>query len=325
MAKRVLEGEVVDIGTLQPVEKDGGSILSFLRGFKTFLQRADVMENDAKQLLATSKSWIQPASLDDDTALVTAVRQAKVDRTAFLEEWKVTMVLSRFHRALTAKRGTGDECYDQAIKRGEALHEGWLQAERRRIFEEDEKQRKEQERLAQEERDRDIQRMEDERLRLEQATPELSEREAAFVAMVSSNQPPTQSARMAGFKNPEQAAVRLMGMEKILTAIRLAQEKRALENQKKATAAAPLRVENTAPAERAQVATGAVYTWSAEIYDQAAFLAACLDPAARARLGIPAFDVLQIAQAAMNEQARQLHENIDRWPGVRHHKKSGIR
>lgn len=327
MAKRAAavkeQPEVVDVGTLTPVERDSSSVLNFLRGFKQFLQRAGTLEADARLALMTAKTWTKPTSKEEDQALVEAVRQVKVDQKAFQREWEVTTLLSRFHKQLTSKRNVGDEDYDEAIRLGENHHDGWVRDEEKRVAEEARRDRERAEAEAEAKKQAELQRLDDEATALEKSMPTLSEREQHFATFIANNNPPTMSARVAGFQSPEATAVRLLSTEKIITAIRLLQEKHAVEQQRKATAAAPVKVATQKP-EKAQVAAASTYTWSAEVYDEEAFIAAALDPMTRVKLGIPA-KALTFKQAELNAWARELHERIDHVPGLRHKKTPGLR
>jgi hypothetical protein len=187
------------------------------------------------------------------------------------------------------------------------------------VAEEQERLRQEAERKAREEREAELARMEAEALAKEEASTDLSDREEAFVTRYMAIKDPERAAAFAGYKNPFQAATRLMSLPKVQTAIRERQEAIALRQQATARAAQPIEVE--VEEVKANVSRGGGgyerTTWTAEVLDEPAFIRAVIE----GKSGIP-LDVLTVNQTVLNSYARSLQSRLDLWKGVRAVKKT---
>lgn len=317
----VIEQDMPDVAL---ATSEGTQLQTFVAGLRVFFARAGELETRATQTLARARTWQLPTSKAEDEALVAQVRQVNADKREIEDHWGVTALVSRFHRRLTAARERGIAPLDDATGIGNRLHNSYAEAEKRRAREEEERIRREEERRAQEARDRELADWEAKALTAEAASPDLSERETQFVdyytGPYASNA--ARAAQQAGFKHHDQAAAKLLTTLKIQAALEARRTALALRDQAAATREAPLPVEyHAVPAE---VARGGTTTWSAEVYDADSFMAALLDPKTRTMLGIPA-DIATYLPAKLHEYARGLHEQIDRWPGVRHKKTTSIR
>jgi hypothetical protein len=126
------------------------------------------------------------------------------------------------------------------------------------------------------------------------------------------------AAQAAGFREPVKAAAKLLTSDKVIAAIAAQREARQIREQAAAKKEEPLNVDvqTVKPAVAKVAGSRSVTTKSAEVYDADAFLAAMLDPKTRTSLGIPT-ECITIDTAKLNDQARQLGDIINRWPGVR--------
>lgn len=322
-SKAITPEVIVDSQELQVTTTEGGLIESFVRGLSGFFTRATALETRAKQLLEEAKSWKQPTDGASDKALVEKVRTITAAKREIEDHWQITATVSRFHRRLTAARDRGVDVLEEASQLGTRLHNAYAEAERRRAREEEDRQRREAEERAKLDRERELARLEAAALEAEASSPDLSDREARFVDYYTGPySEPARAAQHAGYKNPDQAAAKLLSQDKILQAIAAKRDALRLREQATAKRTAPVEVESVRV--QADVAKGDTSRWSGEVIDAGAFLAAVLDPLARTRLGIPA-DVVTIDTVKLNEYARALHEQLDRWPGVRAKKTTSIR
>lgn len=309
----------------QLVSTDTAKLTSFMGGLAAFFRGAAALEKKAKEKLDIAQQLKPPANADEDAKVQLAIRDAKLTRKEIDDHWGITAVVHGLHRKLTAARERAGANADKANDIAQALHNRYVEDEKRRVRQEEDRLRREAEARAQAERDAEQARLEAEAVKAEEKSPELSARESDFVAYMTvavynTVGNPTMSAANAGFKNPGQAAARLMNSPKIQAALAAKQQAEAIRTQAKAQAERPL---DTAPIEAVTPnitrATPGGYdrsTNSAEVFDVDAFMAALLDPRTRTALGIPA-DIATFQQTKMNEHARNLGKLIEKWPGVR--------
>lgn len=306
------------------VNNMAGGLRDFLRGVAGFFLTSAEIEKSAKHTLAEFQALKQPTNLDEDMALVQKIRNANVEwDVAKKHHEPVTSLFNAMHKRAVAWRKRPLDLLEQGINRGNLLHNNYAAEAERKAREEEDRKRREEEQRAREQRERELQASEDEAIRAEEASADLTARESAFVeAVVIFRLDAIGAARRAGFKNPPKDAARLMGLVKIVNAIDGLKKARAIREQAKATAAAPLEV---APVEKVkpEISGGSRETRSAEVYDEKAFMAALLDPTQRLHFGIPA-EIATFSQTKLNQQARTLDEQINRWPGVRLRKDRGV-
>jgi hypothetical protein len=232
----------------------------------------------------------------------------------------VTSLFNKLHKRFVAARSRPQDALTDAINRGNRLHNAWDQIAEQRKRDAEAAERRENERVAQAARDAEIAEMEAKALRAESEAESLSDREQAFVNLMLQNYPPHVAATRAGFSktnNGKDAADRLLGLVKIVNAIEGYKKAAAIRQQAAAVTHAPLQTKSVEPI-RKEVAAGSRGTRSAEVYDVNAFMAALLDPTQRLHFGIPA-ELATFSQTKLNEQARTLDAQINRWPGVRLH------
>lgn len=319
-------GKTSDVLDLQPEDTElvlatteGSALRSFVGGLQRFFTEASALETAARQTLSRAKLWKAPTTLEEDQTLVDRVRQANADKSAIEQHWQITQVVHRFHRRLTQARERGIAPLLEAAEIGNKLHNTYAEAERRRAREEEDRLRREADERARKAREKELEDLERQALEAEAAGKELSERERRFVAAWFKNGGnAVTAARVAGYKDPIAAANRLTTNDKILQAIVSLEEANALASQLEAKRAAPVEAEHVAV--EAEVAGGDASRWSAEVFDEAAFIAAVIS----GKHGIP-WDTLQVNQVKLNDYARSLHEQLGRWPGVRGKKKTSIR
>lgn len=310
----------------QLAASDGGIIREWLAGLVGFFLTAIRLEKEAVHALEFAKTWTLPATADDDEKLQREIRQATENQKQLLAHWSICAAVSRFHRRLTARRDVGDSAYDEVKRIGNALHNRFTEAQKRKAAEEDKRRREEAEFLAKQEQAAELARLEQEAIDAEAASPELSARETMFVDLYVGvndyyNGKGQACAVAASYKDPAAAATRLLGSAKIQAAIKAKQQAAAIRRQTAAKAAQPLVVEYETSKPDIRKAPGASdrTTWGGEILDEAA----ALEAFRAGTHGIPA-DLFQINPAKLNEYGRSLHERLDLWPGVRHTKKTGV-
>lgn len=321
MAKKtsVKEPEIVESGELALATSEGSALEKFVGGLRAFFTDALQLEAAARQTLGRAKQWKAPTSKEEDQVLVDRVRQANADKATIEKHWQITQVVHRFHRRLTAARDRGIGPLEEAVEIGNKLHNGYAEVERRRARDEEDRLRREAEERARKLREKELADLEKEAVAAEEASQDLSERERRWLGEWFRNGGnATAAARFAGFQDPIATAARLTTSPKIRTAIEAQRTADALASQLEAKKAAPLAVKSAKV--EAEVASGDASRWSCEVLDESALVAAVIG----GKHGIP-WDVLTVNQVKLNDYARGMHEQLDRWPGVRAHKKTTIR
>lgn len=303
--------------------RDAGFITEWMGKAAQFFTQAKDLEVRAQQTLHEMNMIGRPTNGDEDAHIQGLIRMASADKKGVEAHWLITQTLHDWHRRAVAMRKRATDMLDQAITRGNALHNDYVAEARRKAQEEENRIRREREEQARKEREEELRRLEEAALKAEADSPELSERERQFVRLVTELKlGSVDAAQRAGYKDARATAERFLKTPKIVAAIEAYETAQAARRQAEAVKAQPVAVE--APVVKADVSTrGDRTTWSAEVYDVDAFLAAVLDPVARTRHGIPA-DVATFKQTALNEYARMLHEKVDNWPGVRHIRKTTV-
>lgn len=332
MAKKVqpskaLTGDVIDITPDNPevalMVQQGGSITSFFAGVRKFFAEATELERAAKSELEVARKWVKPTNGDEDRALVALVRHNAAATREIESKWEIATAFHHMHRRLTAERDRGIKVRKEIAEIGARLHAQYEADEKRRVEEENRRKQDEADRKAREDRDKELAAMEAKALEAEASSPALSAREERFVEVYMTSQNGVTAARAAGYKTPDASAVKLLSTPKIVAAIDAKRQAEAIRKQADARKAAPVIVEEIAE-EKADVASGGRGTWKATVYDLDVFIHACLDPMERTRYGIPS-DIVTEAMWLMlkdgtapilNDYARQLEAQMNRWPGV---------
>lgn len=326
-------GEVIDVGeNLELVETrdDGGLIAQFTGNLRAFFMQARTLELQATTRLEQAKQLTLPKDADQDVFLQTFVKDANAHRKEIAEHWEICSVIHRFHRRLTSARDRGIGADEQAATLANTLHNRYVEEQNRRAREEQERRRREAEERERADRAQQQQALEQQALEAEANSPELSERERAFVGYYLGGQRTAgnaaASAAQAGYKNADQIAVRLMGSQKIQHAIAAQREATLARQQAAAIQKAPIVVEHEEVKPEIKRAPGAVtrVTHSATMLDAAAFVDAFVE----GRYGIPRDLIVAYVEgrgeAKLNSYARDLQQQIERWPGVRYNKKTQV-
>lgn len=310
--------EVIDVGAVSEDQRvittDGGILSAFVQGVAGFLERGNGLEVEADQLLVKAQAFHTPQTAAEDGILQRFVQTAREQKKAIEAHWEITSVFFRMHKRLVSFRERGASKAEKAGTIAQQLHNAYAEAERRRVAEENDRRTREAEAEAARRRDAEAEELEAQAVQREEAAADLSERERRFVELFAFGlNTGLTAARSAGFKEPAKSASRLLGMPKIVKAIKAAQEAQALRKQSEATRARPLDVREPVKAEaQIEKAGSDRVTWRVVCDDERVFVEAVIG----GKHGIPA-DCLTVNQAKLTEYARSMHELINRWPGVR--------
>lgn len=318
-------GSMVVAGTSEDEQiaaEAGQAVVRFLKGLSSFFTTARAIERGAEHTLEDARALRLPASSSEDVSIQRFAKQASIDRKAAEEHWQITSVVSQFHKRLVAARKRATDPLEQANAIGNDLHNRYVQAEQRRAREEQERLDREAEERARLAREQELADLEAAAIRAEEGSPDLSARERTFVDLYFATGNGTTSAQRAGFKKPMAEASRLLTLPKIQAAIQAKREAAALRQKHENVRTMPLEVspvEEVRPDVMKAPGLTDRTTYSAEIFDRAAFVQAAVS----GRYGIP-LDTLMPAQTQLNEYARSMHELINRWPGIRLKSKTGV-
>lgn len=320
--------EVIDPEALQLAEMFGDqegtlaakaleAFRSFVGGLAGFVSRAKSLELRAANTLEQAARLRPPANSAEDETIQSFIRSANADRKEVEEHWTVTSAIHQFHRRMTAQRDKPVKALERAAAIGQQLHNTYVETERRRAQEEEDRIRRQREEEARLQRERELAAAEEEAIRREGLSPTLSERENLFVDAYVRSGDGTRAATYAGFKDAAKQSVRLLSTQKVQAAIQAKRDAAAIREQAEAKRRAPLAVEHTEVKPDITRSSGAVdrTTHSAELLNEAQLIAACI----AGGHGIPQ-DILRVDPTKLNEYARSLQERINLWPGVRYKK-----
>lgn len=278
------------------------------------IELAPFAEIEAAQAFQRTAAGIAVTEVGSHKTGLEAIRQGKALKRGIDEHW--ARVLRWLEDRKKDIRGIRDEdlaLVDPGLTHLNAQALAYETAEKRRIAEAEDRQRRENERIAQEQRQSELDALERLALESEAGAADLSDREQVFVAGILGGQSPHVAANSAGFKDPEKQASRLLDTLKITEAIEAGRAAKALREQAAAVAEKPVDVQKpqveSGLAKVAGVRT--VTTWTGECIDRDALIDAVLQGVADRKLLMP-------NQPAINELARAVHENLDRTPGLRH-------
>jgi hypothetical protein len=332
-AKRTPEATVlpdIDINQALAVDEDeqlavtvGAAIQDFIRGLAGFFTTAKALEQTAANWLHKAQTLTLPTSPEADEALQRFCKEVTLERKQVEEHWRITSLVSQFHRRMTARRSKATDALEEAARLANHWHNTYVAAERRRAAEEQERLRRAAEEQARRDREAELRRMEEEALKREAASPELSGRETLFVHAIVAGYGPVQAAQRAGYKDPAAVAPRLLAPgSKVQAAIQSRLEAVQIRKQAEARKAAPVQVADVPTVKANVTRAGNAYdrtTLSAELLDARALLTAflgCAPEDFKNRYGIPA-DLFEVNPARLNQYARSLGERLNEWPGVR--------
>jgi hypothetical protein len=311
--------EVLDPVTSEEVNlttQVGAAINGFVLHALDFFKGAKAIEVTALATHAEMLLLQTPTTAAEDEALQLKIKGANRGKTDAEEYWKaITSVVFQFHRRLTGRRDRAVKAYEAASTHGNVLHNRYTAEAKRKADLENDRLRVEAEKVAAADRQKELDKLEADALKLEAASTDLSEREQTFVTSVLDGYPPIKAATRAGFTKPDAASARLMDSKKIEKAIDAGRAARAIRQQATAVKEMPLDLGNveTVQPDIVRAAGASDRTrYSAEFTDEAAFI----DAVFAGRHGIPR-DVLEINKTKVNQYARDMEELISKWPGCR--------
>ena len=297
-------------------------ITTFFRGAVVFFKGASVLREDAKLMVARAEALTVPTDDASDKIVQRVVIDSTRGRKANKEHWEpITQTFHKVHKALTSGRGEAEKDFVRSASIGNRHHSDY-------VSEKERKARIEQQRLdrlareaAQRERDDENKRLEEERLKLEADSPHLSDGEEKFIKCYDWTGDVKQSERAGGYKAGYGS--KLLGREKIKTALEVLVKKREVAQQQEAVRIAPV-IPKATPVVRPSfghvVGAGSRKQRGAEVYDENALIEALLaqaaNPPAEGEPVIPT-NILQVKHPKVNEYARSLGSAINQWPGVR--------
>lgn len=333
MAKKATpDGDVIDVGDSLEVtqtKEDGQSLLSFIKGIQAFFTTAAALEKKATDHLSIVKALKAPETEAEDLAVQEIIKQSTTMIKEVDEHWTITGVVFGFHKKLVAARdrvvGEATKSRNagtlmQAREIAQGHHNRYAEQERRRAAEEQERLRVAEETRQREAQEAEARRLEAEAAAKEIASPDLSDREALFVDYVFSGMLPTPAAKKCGYKDAETMADRLMKLGKIKKAITAKEEAKVAREQAEAVRQKPVEVEVEAVRPAIAKPTGGGYdrtTWGGEVLDLNRFRDAAFDGG----YGIPR-DCFVVDQTKLNDYGKSMKQLLDKWPGVRHTKKT---
>ena len=306
---------------LQLAVQDGQLVTTFLRTLVRGFIVGRELENTAMQMLkeATANRATPPTTREADETVQRRLKLARGHKKAIVEHWNICGILSRLHKRVTPMRDRGADAADEAVLIWNTLHNTYVEDERRRAQAEEDRRRREAEDRERAERQKILDEMEAEALRVEAESPQLSDREEHFVELMATGfNAPEAAARAAGFKDPVKTSLRLIALPKILQAIEAKRKAAEMRKQAEAVKATPLdvQIEEVKP----NIATGITHdrtTHSCEILDERAVLEAYRSGG----FGVPP-ELFSVSQTVANQLARERREQLNRIPGLRYRKET---
>lgn len=294
------------------------TVTQFLKKLGAFYDRAKELEVSAIARRNAALHLPAPANATEDELIQIAIKDTNAAKKALADHWTITAVVHKIHRRLTGRRKIAEDALDGASTRLNELHNRFVAEEKRKAREAQERIEREERERAERERQAELDRLAREAEEAEASSPDLSAREREFVRHFAAKNNAAEAARLAGYKAPSTKGPQLLTYTKILDALEALRKADALRQQAEAEARRPLEVDHVEVQPAVTKVAGAVSrtTWSAEVVDEAKLIAAVLDPWARKQFSLPE-DIVKIDRVKLNEYARSLHEQLDRWPGVK--------
>lgn len=324
----VAKAAVVEV--LSPIEEQELSltnnlakgIIEWATGLVGFFREAIALEHQAKNALAEAKALKAPTTVEEDQALQLRIKAASAGKKNHVSKWGITAQVHQLHGRLVAVRKRGETAWDETIDITNNLHQEWRTAQEREASRLQELERQAADARALEDRNRELEQLENEALEAEEKSADLSARELCYVESIIAGMTPVKAAKAAGYKHPEDIAAKLELSTKILAAIRGKREAAAIRQQAAAVQQAPLErghVPEVKPAVSYVAGAGDRTRASAKLVDATALIAAVL----AGKHGIP-LTVLSINEVELNRLARELGSVISKWPGVEYVEKTRL-
>jgi hypothetical protein len=307
---------------LQFIKDAGAGVLSFWKQATAFFKKADDLEARSREVLDLAKAITAPANGVDDENLQKFIRRIAVGKTTVVAHWDgsdtepgITKILHRIHRRITARRDVAVKLLDEAATIGNKLHNAYTAEANRRAELERQRLQAIEDQRAQVERDKELAKLERQALLAEETSADLSARELRFVEEYRLDKNAPRAARIAGYKQPDAQALRLIQSPKVIEAIAQLDKADAATKQAAAIRQAPLAatvVDVKADIVKAPGAKDRT-TRTCEVFDEQALIAAVI----AGHHAIP-LDILCIDQVKANQYARDFGKAVvDRWPGAR--------
>ena len=296
------------------LEQAGAAISTFLKGVPAFLRRARELDQQADATLLKAKSIALPTTGDEDAAVQSFIKSVSAEKKYWLDFYDIAQKVHAVHKRLVARRTLTENKLVAAADLAQRLHNAYVESERQRAFQEQQRLQREADAKERERRDAELSELERVALDAEAGVADLSEREQAFLRDVFRGITPFNAAERAGYKDATKQSMRLMMEPKIAKALDELQQAEAARKQAEALKSAPIVavVETVTPDIQKAAGTVDRTTWSAELLDERAFI----DAAISGKYGVP-MDCLSVNMPKVNELARSMRENLNRIPGLR--------
>lgn len=301
---------------LATATETGLVVMDWLKQAAQFFREASQLERECKTLLMAAKATPKPTDAASDLVVQAQAKKTNAAIKACREKWNpVTQATDALH-ALTVKcRQRGADAGKEAADIWNAQHFGYKREAQERAEAETRRLEAIERARAAAARQAEIDAIEAEAVQAEESGEALSSREQKFVDLfrMSSGteaQKANHAAGLAGFR-AQNSGARLIGLQKIRSAIVSADLAASLRSQAVAQRNAPI-VTREVEQVQADVQKGGIdrATYTAEVFDAEALIAAIIAGA------VPS-DLLQINPVVANQYARSLRENLNRWPGIR--------
>ena len=313
--------DIIDVGTtLLPavqqdsavVEEAGRLVTQALSRLPAFFRTASALEQEAADFAAQVKAMTRPKTMAEDEQLQLHIKQNSAQIKAVEEHWSITKAVTSLRNRMSAGRARPVEIRTAVDKVMNQWHNEYVAEAARLERIEQDRLRREAEEKAARDRQAELDALEAQAAKAEEATADLSPREESFTLQVAAGLSEQRAAELAGFSNPLKSAARLMALPKIIAAIAAQRTANAIRDQKAAVAAQPVFADVPEAASRVSTVHGhSRGTHSAVVIDAAKFLEAAVS----GKHGIPA-SCVSVSQAGLNDQARAHGAGINKWPGV---------
>ena len=309
----------VDLTFAQEV---GHAVVDFIKRGVAFFAKANELEQTAVALRSAADEWRRPGANGtqaSDVRVQEFIRTCSAQAKVIEEHWTITTKVHQLHKRLVARRDRGVKLLKEASDIGNAVHNEYTAAERQRALAEQRRLQAIEDERAAARRRAELEDLEQAAIRLEAQCPKLSDREGIFIYNYLRHNNPVTAAKQAGYLQPESRALLLLQTPKIADEIERRRSAEALRQQASVVAAEPVQVTRVEVAPAIAKATGASErtTWKAEVFDDRALIAAVF-------AGTVPQDCLTVDYVKLNQYARDLHDAINQWPGVRAVSKTGV-
>jgi len=308
-------GALINTDDLALLKDTANTVTRFLLGAKAWLIECGNLDKRADAALAAARTLTKPKTAAEDEIVQRQItRYSEEEKATEAHHGLITSPVNKLHKFLTSRRKVTLDKYATAKQLAQSHHNEYVQAERRRVDEENRQREEQARRDEQARRQKEADDLEAAAVRAESGSADLSAREEAFVEYYVAGVDATTAAKRAGYAKPFEQGARLIASAKVQKAIEGLVAAASMRQQAAAVVEAPLEVTFEAATANVVRAPGAVdrTTKSCEILDPAKFRNAVL----AGLQGIP-HDTLEPDQVRLNDYARKFGKLINDWPGVR--------